>query len=190
MKILVVDNYDSFVYNLVHYIEQLGNYTVVVKRNDAIALSEVEAYDKILLSPGPGIPSEAGLMPQIIQQYATRKNILGVCLGHQALAEGLGCELENRKEVLHGIASDMFIKKNDPLYINLPKQFKVGRYHSWQVKKENLHPDWEIITEDEAGCILGIKHKKHPLFGVQYHPESILTENGLKIIQNWLELTD
>ena len=187
MKILVIDNYDSFVYNLVHYIEQLGDYDVTVKRNDELTLAEVDSYDKILLSPGPGIPSEAGLMLEIINQYRTTKPMLGVCLGHQAIAEVMGCELENMDEVLHGVATNLKVIAEDQLYKGLPTSFKVGRYHSWQIKKESMMPELTITAEDDNGSILSYKHLKYPVWGVQYHPESVLTEHGLEIIKNWLE---
>jgi len=186
MKILVVDNYDSFVYNLVHYIEQLGDYDVTVKRNDEITLAEVDDYDKILLSPGPGIPSEAGLMLEIVNKYKSEKPILGVCLGHQAIAEVVGCELENMDDVLHGVATNINVIAEDVLYKGLPTTFKVGRYHSWQVKKDTIMPDLIITAEDDKGSILSFRHKKYDVWGVQYHPESVLTEHGLEIINNWL----
>lgn len=186
MKILVVDNYDSFVYNLVHYIEQLGDYEVTVKRNDEITLAEVDDYDKILLSPGPGIPSEAGLMLDIVNKYKSEKPILGVCLGHQAIAEVVGCELENMDDVLHGVATNINVIAEDVLYKGLPTTFKVGRYHSWQVKKDTIMPDLIITAEDDNGSILSFRHKKYDVWGVQYHPESVLTEHGLEIINNWL----
>jgi len=188
MKILVVDNYDSFVYNLVHYIDQLGDYEITVLRNDEINLEEVAKYDRILLSPGPGIPEEAGVMMDLIKKYVHQKPIFGVCLGHQAIAEAMGGVLENRKDVLHGIAHDLIVTDpNDALYKNLPQRFKIGRYHSWQVKKESIEEKFTITGLDDEGDVLSFKLKNYPVYGVQYHPESVLTENGLQIIQNWLQ---
>jgi anthranilate synthase component 2 len=188
MKILVIDNYDSFVYNLVHYIEQIGEeYHVEVVRNDEVDLGAVGSYDRILLSPGPGIPEEAGKMPELIQKFAGKLPILGVCLGHQAIAEYLGGKLENMKDVLHGISTPMKVTKADAIYEELPSDFNVGRYHSWHVSKEGLPKEIVVTAEDEQGSILSFKHESMNLRGVQYHPESVLTEHGLKIIENWLK---
>ena len=188
MKILVIDNYDSFVYNLVHYIEQIGEeYQVEVVRNDEVDIDKVGEYDKLLLSPGPGIPEEAGKMPAVIAQYAGKLPILGVCLGHQAIAEYLGAKLENMKDVLHGISTPMKVVAKDVLYEDIPDTFNVGRYHSWHVSKSDLPKEIEVTAEDEKGSILSFKHAEFNLRGVQYHPESVLTEHGLKIIENWLK---
>lgn len=187
MKILVVDNYDSFVYNLVHYIQQLGFDDVVVARNNKISLEEVEQYDKILLSPGPGIPEEAGIMLDLIKQYGSTKSIMGVCLGHQAIAEAYGSELENMSEVLHGVGNKMKIVASDVIYEGLPREFEVGRYHSWQVKKDSLGETFKLTAVDEKGNVMSIRHKEHDVVGVQFHPESVLTQHGLKIIENWLK---
>jgi anthranilate synthase component 2 len=186
MKILVLDNYDSFVYNLVHYIKQLGFEDVDVFRNDKISLEEVAKYDKILLSPGPGIPKEAGIMLDLISRYATSKSIMGVCLGHQAIAESFGGELENMTEVLHGVANTMKVVAEDLIYTGLPNSFEVGRYHSWQVTKDSLGDVFKLTAIDEYDNVMSIRHKTYDVVGVQYHPESILTENGLEIIKNWL----
>tara|TARA_B100000674_G_C37771242_1_gene882618 strand:+ start:374 stop:940 length:567 start_codon:yes stop_codon:yes gene_type:complete len=186
MKILVLDNYDSFVYNLVHYIKQLGYTDVDVYRNDKIALSDVEKYDKILLSPGPGIPNESGIMIDLIKKYADSKSIMGVCLGHQAIAEAFGSELENMDEVLHGVGNKMEVVAEDSIYNELPTSFEVGRYHSWQVKKDTLGDVFKITGVDENGNVMSIRHNSLDIVGVQYHPESVLTEHGLKIVENWL----
>ena len=186
MKILVLDNYDSFVYNLVHYIKQLGFTDVDVYRNDKIALSDVEKYDKILLSPGPGIPNESGIMIDLIKKYADSKSIMGVCLGHQAIAEAFGSELENMDEVLHGVGNKMEVVAEDSIYNELPTSFEVGRYHSWQVKKDTLGDAFKITGVDENGNVMSIRHNSLDIVGVQYHPESVLTEHGLKIVENWL----
>lgn len=187
MKILVLDNYDSFVYNLVHYINQLGYNDVDVFRNDKISLDDVDKYDKILLSPGPGIPEEAGIMVDLIKMYAQSKSILGVCLGHQAIAEAFGSELENMDEVLHGVGNTINVLEKDTLYKGIPNEFEVGRYHSWQVKKDTLGEVFKITSVDENKNIMSLRHKKYDVVGVQYHPESILTEHGLQIIKNWLK---
>lgn len=186
MKILVLDNYDSFVYNLVHYIKQLGFDDVDVFRNDKISLEEVAKYDKILLSPGPGVPDEAGIMLDLIKQYAPSKSILGVCLGHQAIAETFGCTLENMDEVLHGVGNTMKVVADDVIYDGLPESFEVGRYHSWQVKKDSLGDVFKLTATDESGNVMSIRHNKFDVAGVQYHPESVLTQHGLKIVENWL----
>ena len=186
MKILVLDNYDSFVYNLVHYINQLGFADVDVFRNDKISLEDVAKYDKILLSPGPGIPEEAGIMLDLIKQYASTKSILGVCLGHQAIAESFSSELENMSEVLHGVGSTMKVVADDVIYTSLPTSFEVGRYHSWQVKKDSLSNVFKVTAVDGNDNVMSIRHKEYDVVGVQYHPESILTENGLEIMKNWL----
>jgi anthranilate synthase component 2 len=187
MKILVLDNYDSFVYNLVHYINQLGFEDVDVFRNDKISIEEIAKYDKILLSPGPGIPEEAGIMIDLIKKYADSKSILGVCLGHQAIAEAFGAELENMEEVLHGVSNKMKVIEKDIIYSEVPDMFEVGRYHSWQVKKGSLGDLFKITAVDESGNVMSIRHNSLDVVGVQYHPESVLTENGLKIVENWLK---
>ncbi len=183
-KILVIDNYDSFVYNLVHYLEDL-NCQVTVKRNDELYLEEAEEYDKILLSPGPGIPDEAGLLKEIIKTYGHSKPMLGVCLGQQAIAEVFGGKLINLNKVYHGVATSIeVIEEDSVLFKDLPKKLDVGRYHSWVV--EQL-PDALIPTSyDENGQIMSIKHRDLPVFAVQFHPESVLTPLGKKILENWV----
>jgi anthranilate synthase component 2 len=186
-KIIVIDNYDSFTYNLVHYIEKITGKRADVFRNDEISIEEVSKYDKILLSPGPGIPVEAGIILDLIKTLGPTKSILGVCLGHQAIGEAFGGTLTNLDKVYHGIASEIqVLTPNDPLYKGLPDKFNVGRYHSWVVAKENLPDCFTITSIDEHGLIMGISHKQYNVRGVQYHPESVLTENGLKIIENWI----
>ncbi len=186
MKILVLDNYDSFVYNLVHYLREMGHEPVVY-RNDKITLEEVEAYDKILLSPGPGVPSEAGVMLELIRKYAPTKSILGVCLGHQAIGEAFGGTLENMSDVLHGIATPAFVKKNDErLFHGLPAEFKTARYHSWTVVPETLPESLDVTAVDENGRIMALAHKTYDVRGVQFHPESVLTEHGKQMLRNWL----
>ena len=185
MKILVVDNYDSFVYNLVHILKALKVETVDVIKNDKIDIHDVSGYDKILLSPGPGVPKDAGLMPAIIQQYATSKSILGVCLGHQAIGECFGGTLINLKEPLHGIASDIRILKKDYLFDNIPTHFKIGHYHSWVVSHQ-LPKEIEVLAKDDKDNIMALKHIEYDVRGVQFHPESILTEHGKTIIENWI----
>lgn len=186
MKILVIDNYDSFTYNLVHYLEKVTDATIEVHRNDKISLNEIERFDKILLSPGPGIPSEAGILLDVIKKYAPTKSILGVCLGQQAIAEAFGGSISNLKDVFHGVATPVNILVEDVLFKNVPKKLHVGRYHSWAVNRQDLPPELEITVEDETGSIMGLRHKTYDLRGVQFHPESVLTEHGLQMIENWV----
>lgn len=185
MKILVLDNYDSFVYNLVHILQELKVDKIDVIKNDRIEINEVAGYDKILLSPGPGVPKDAGLMPAIIEQYASSKSILGVCLGHQAIGECFGGSLINLKEPLHGIASDITILQQDYLFAKLPVHFKIGHYHSWVVSHQ-LPKEIEILAKDNKDNIMALKHVHFDVRGVQFHPESILTEHGKTIIENWI----
>lgn len=187
-KILVFDNYDSFTYNLVHAVKELGYEDLTVVRNDAIALEDVEKYDKILLSPGPGIPNESGLLLPLIDRYAPFKSILGVCLGQQAIAESFGAKLMNLKEVKHGIATPVRQLVENPLFKGLPEEFEVGRYHSWVVDKEGLPDCLEILAEDYAGEIMALRHKTLDVYGVQFHPESVLTPQGMQILSNWLTM--
>lgn len=187
MRILLLDNYDSFTYNLAYLIRKLGyGEELDILRNDAFPLEEVKAYDKILLSPGPGIPAEAGLMPQVIQRYASSKSILGICLGHQAIGEAFGGKLHNLAEVQHGVAATLTAVP-DVLFEGLPTQFEVGRYHSWVIEESTLPEELEIIARTADQQIMAIRHKNFDLRGVQFHPESILTEHGAKLIQNWLQ---
>jgi len=185
-KILVIDNYDSFVYNLVHYLEEL-DCEVTVKRNDQLDLEDVADYDKILLSPGPGIPDEAGLLKQIIMEYGATKSILGVCLGMQAIGEVYGGSLLNLKEVYHGVATSIEVFVEDEyLYSGLEKELEVGRYHSWVVAKE-LPPQLQATSYDIKGEVMSLRHKEYDVRGVQFHPESVLTPDGKKMIKNWVE---
>ncbi len=187
-KIIVIDNYDSFTYNLVHYIENITGKRVDVFRNDEISMDDVGKYDKILLSPGPGLPIEAGIILDIIKKYGSSRSILGVCLGHQAIGQAFGGNLINLDKVYHGIATEIeVLTPNDSLYKGIPAKFNVGRYHSWVVAKENLPDCFTITSIDEKGLIMGISHKKFDVRGVQYHPESVLTEHGLAIVKNWLD---
>ena len=187
MKILVFDNYDSFTYNLVQYLERVSNATVDVFRNDRISLAEVGKYDKILLSPGPGLPSEAGILRDVIREYSASKSILGVCLGQQAIGEVFAGQLVNLDKVYHGVATEMEIVKDDILFKGLPKKFKAGRYHSWVVDEKKFSEELEITVKDENGYVMGLRHKKLDVRGVQFHPESILTEHGLQMMKNWIE---
>ena len=195
-QIAVIDNYDSFVYNLVHYLRELTSELstnkeqqaqITVFRNDQVTLEELEKFDKILLSPGGGIPSEAGKLLEIIRHFAPTKDMLGVCLGHQALGEAFGAKLENLSKVYHGVATPIKFLTEDSLFAGLPAKINVGRYHSWVIQKDSLPADFEITAVDEQGEIMAISHKKYKLKGIQFHPESILTPEGKAIIKNWLE---
>jgi len=186
MKVLVIDNYDSFTYNLVHYLQDLGC-EVTVKRNDQLTLEDVKPFDKILLSPGPGIPDEAGLLKPIIKAYAATKSILGVCLGQQAIGEVFGGSLTNLDEVFHGVATKVHITVDDePLFNGLDKTIEVGRYHSWVVDA-NLPNVLEATSFDDNGQVMSLRHKTFEVKGVQYHPESVLTPHGKQILKNWIE---
>lgn len=189
MKILVVDNYDSFTYNLV-YLLRRHKYVKALEviRNDKIGLDEVDKFDKIILSPGPGIPSEAGLMPSIIKEYCHCKSILGVCLGHQAIGEAFGGSLENMDVVLHGIQNEININTSDYLFQGMDVRISVGRYHSWRIQKSSLtERPLEIIATDLSGEIMAVRHQNYDVRGVQFHPESIMTPEGNMIINNWIE---
>ena len=188
MKILLLDNYDSFTYNLLHIVKELGAEDVEVIRNDQIDLAEVKRFDKIILSPGPGIPSEAGLLLPIIKVYAATKPILGVCLGHQAIGEAFGGTLENLKDVYHGIQSSIRLMGDKPLFEGLGKQILVGRYHSWVVSNNNFPTCLEITAESEEGQIMALRHREYNVHGIQFHPESVLTPQGKTIISNFLKL--
>ncbi len=183
-RVLVIDNYDSFTYNLVHYLEELGA-EVVVKRNDQLELSEIAPFEKIVLSPGPGIPDEAGLLKEIIATYAKEKSIFGVCLGQQAIAEVFGGKLINLAEVYHGIATEVDITETDPIFEGMPKAIPVGRYHSWVVDPE-LPDCLEGTSYDSQGQLMSLRHREYDVKGVQFHPESILTPHGKQILENWL----
>lgn len=185
MKILVIDNYDSFVYNLVCMIKNLVDAKVDVIKNDKIDFNTIDSYSKILLSPGPGIPINAGKMMQVLENKSKNTSILGVCLGHQAIAEYSGGSLFNLPQPLHGVASNISILQEDYLFENIPKQFKIGHYHSWTVL-ESETSEFEVLARDENNNIMAIKHNKYDVRGLQFHPESVLTEYGSTIIKNWL----
>ena len=187
MKIVIIDNYDSFTYNLAHLVKELGA-EVTVFRNDQFELSQLEFFSKILLSPGPGIPSEAGLLLDVIKTYAGKKPILGVCLGHQAIGEVFGAKLENLSDVFHGVATEGTQFGNDEIFSGLPNRITMGRYHSWVVSKDGLPECLEVTAESDEGQIMALKHKTLNIRGIQFHPESVLTPDGKKIIQNWLFL--
>lgn len=189
MRVLVFDNYDSFTYNLVHMVEHILQSPVEVYRNDAIALDEVAAYDKIILSPGPGIPEEAGLLLPLIERYAATKSILGVCLGHQAIGQAFGGKLTNLSTVFHGIATSakLINRQLKDLYEGLDDTIEIGRYHSWVVDQQGFPESLEITAVDDQNYIMGLRHKQYDVQGVQFHPESVLTPQGKTIIQNWLK---
>lgn len=191
MKILIFDNYDSFTYNLVHVVEKIIHGKVDVYRNDKIELEKIKEYDKIILSPGPGLPNESGILLSVIKEYASSKSILGVCLGHQAIGEVFGGSLINLSTVYHGVATPISVEKKrtsakNDVFTNLPEKIKVGRYHSWIVSKENFPTDLEITAEDDKGYIMALRHKSLDVQGVQFHPESVLTPLGEKMMRNWL----
>lgn len=187
MKIIVIDNYDSFTYNLVQYIQDLLGHKVEVKRNDQISLEAIDAYDAIILSPGPGLPADAGIMPAILQQYGATKKILGVCLGHQAIGEAFGAKLTNLQHVYHGIQTPIrLLDPEDVFFADVPPVFPAGRYHSWIVKRETL-PDSLVITAlDDQGEIMAMRHRDYDIFGVQFHPESVMTPDGKQMLANFL----
>ncbi|HTC00618.1 MAG TPA: aminodeoxychorismate/anthranilate synthase component II [Ferruginibacter sp.] len=188
MKILVFDNYDSFTYNLVHLVEKIMHQKVDVFRNDQIALEDVKKYDKIILSPGPGVPSEAGLLLPLIKEYAPTKSILGVCLGHQAIGEAFGGKLTNLKSVYHGVATPIkIINQQSQVLHGLGDEVEVGRYHSWIIANEGFPAELEITATDENGYVMALQHKKYDVQGVQFHPESVLTPNGEQMLRNWLK---
>ncbi len=186
MKLLIFDNYDSFTYNIVHAVRELG-IEPDVRRNDCITLPEVAAYDKIIISPGPGIPSEAGILPELLKRYAPEKPILGVCLGEQAIGECFGAKLENLSRVYHGIRSEISIIKPDYIFEGLPDRIEVGRYHSWVVSREDLPDCLEVTAVSDDGNIMALRHTAYDVRGVQFHPESILTPDGMTIISNWIK---
>ena len=192
MKILVFDNYDSFTYNLVHLVEKITHTKVDVFRNDELPMEKAKEYDKIILSPGPGIPSEAGMLLPLIKEYAATKSILGVCLGHQAIGEAFGGTLTNLSTVYHGVATPVVVRSEksgvrSPLFEGLPDTIEVGRYHSWVVDENKFPEDLEITARDANGFIMGLQHLKFDVQGVQFHPESVLTPVGEKILSNWLK---
>ena len=183
-KIFLIDNYDSFTYNLVHYLEDL-NCKVIVKRNDRFKINEIESYDNVLLSPGPGIPDESGQLKEVIKLFAPSKKILGICLGQQAIGEVFGAKLINLDKVYHGVSTPINIVKDDILFDGLPKKFSVGRYHSWVVETP-LTKDLVATSFDQNGHLMSMRHKKYDVCSVQFHPESILTQNGKQIIKDWI----
>ncbi len=186
-KILVLDNYDSFVYNLVQYVEEIVGHDVDVFRNNEISLEAVAAYDLIILSPGPGVPSEAGIMPELIKRYAPTKRIFGVCLGQQAIGEAFGGSLINLSKVYHGVETSVQVIDNQEIIFNgLSPKIQVGRYHSWAVEREGLPDSLVVTAEDENGQIMALRHKTYDVRGVQFHPESIMTPDGKKMLRNWL----
>jgi anthranilate synthase component 2 len=187
MKILMIDNYDSFTYNLVHMLETFDGVSVVVKRNDQLTLDDVVPFEKIVLSPGPGIPSEAGLMPEIVKAFAETKSILGVCLGHQCIGESFGGRLLNIEAPIHGKATPIeVLDPTEPLFRGVPQRFSVGRYHSWVVRNEGLPDEIKVTAVDDAGSIMALRHTRLDICGVQFHPESILTEHGRTMLDNWI----
>ncbi len=185
MKIIIIDNYDSFTYNLSHLVKQLGAEVDVV-RNDQFELPQLNQYDKIILSPGPGIPSEAGLLIDVIKTYAGKKPMLGVCLGHQAIGDVFGAKLVNLSQVYHGVATDCEHFGNDYIFDGLPSHFEVGRYHSWVVSRDRFPDCLEITALSPDGEIMGLKHRQYDIHGIQFHPESVLTPMGKRIMENWL----
>ena len=188
-RILILDNYDSFTYNLVHYVNDITDLELDVFRNDEISIEDVNKYSIIILSPGPGLPKDAGILNDVIKEYFATKKILGVCLGMQAIGEVFGGDLKNLSKVFHGVATELeVVKTDDLLFDNLPNKFKVGRYHSWIVDEDNLSKDIIVTSRDENKQIMSIKHKDYNVYGVQFHPESILTEFGKEIIKNFLEI--
>ncbi len=189
MKTIVIDNYDSFTYNLVHILRELGlNDHLKIVRNDQFELDEIEEYQNILLSPGPGLPKNAGLMPKLITRFAPSKNILGVCLGHQGIGEAFGSQLLNLPQVYHGMVTPIEVKKEDRIFEGLPSSFNVCRYHSWVIDKTSISDQLEVTSVAENGNIMSIRHKEYNVRGVQFHPESIMTEHGKKLMQNWLAI--
>ena len=193
MKIVIIDNYDSFTYNLSHLVKELAA-EVTVYRNDQFELPQLMSFDKIILSPGPGIPCEAGLLLDVIREYAGKKPILGVCLGHQAIGEAFGGQLENLSEVFHGVATPCHIlggetaKRTEPLFAGLPETITIGRYHSWVVSKEGFPACLEITAESDEGQIMALRHREYEIHGIQFHPESVLTPEGKTIIKNFIDL--
>jgi len=187
-RILVFDNYDSFTYNLVHLVEKIRGQKVDVYRNDRIPLPAIKAYDKIVLSPGPGIPEEAGLLLPLIREYASSKSILGVCLGHQAIGQAFGGRLVNLSTVYHGVATPVHILKTGGLFEGLPATLEAGRYHSWVVGEDDFPEVLEVTARDDNGYIMGLRHKSLDVQGVQFHPESVLTPDGEQLLKNWLKI--
>lgn len=192
-RLLVLDNYDSFTYNLVHLAKEILGETVDVYRNDAITLEDVSAYDRILLSPGPGIPEEAGILLPLIRTFASTKSLFGVCLGHQAIGEAFGGRLTNLDKVYHGVATEIelcpdlgFSINHNDWFMGFQHKLEVGRYHSWIVSRQNFPSELESTAFDEQGMVMALRHRSYDVQGVQFHPESVLTPNGKKMLENWL----
>lgn len=193
MKIAVIDNYDSFTYNLVHLARQIlsetgGESTLEVFRNDRFRLEDLAGYDKLLLSPGPGIPEEAGLLVPVIERYAPCKSILGVCLGHQAIGQMFGARLQCLSQVFHGVATETTVTAPDPIFEGLPQRFTTGRYHSWVVERGSVPDCLEVTAESAEGLVMALRHRSYDVHGIQFHPESVLTPQGSTIMRNWLKL--
>ena len=186
MNITIIDNYDSFTYNLAHLVKSLGA-EVNVLRNDQFEMQQLQNADKLILSPGPGIPEEAGLMPDVIRTYADKKPMLGVCLGHQAIGEVFGAKLQNLSDVFHGVQTPVSIDNSDYLFAGLPTEIEVGRYHSWVVDTQGLPAELQVIASSHEGQIMALRHNTYDIRGIQFHPESVLTPEGRKIIDNWLK---
>ena len=186
MNITIIDNYDSFTYNLAHLVKSLGA-EVNVLRNDQFEMQQLKNADKLILSPGPGIPEEAGLMPDVIRTYADKKPMLGVCLGHQAIGEVFGAKLQNLSDVFHGVQTPVSIDNSDYLFGGLPTEIEVGRYHSWVVDTQGLPAELQVIASSREGQIMALRHNTYDIRGIQFHPESVLTPEGRKIIDNWLK---
>lgn len=190
MRLLILDNYDSFTYNLVHLVEKVSDVNIDVFQNDKMTLANVDKYDKILLSPGPGLPSGAGIMPMLLKRYHSSKSILGVCLGMQAIGEEFGCSLKNLNTVYHGLAKPVRLINDDAIFSNCPKEFKAGRYHSWAIDDTKMPAEMMITAVDDTNLVMAIRHKNFDVRGVQFHPESILSEYGETILKNWLSLNN
>ncbi|WP_317899287.1 anthranilate synthase component II [Aurantibacillus circumpalustris] len=188
MKLLVLDNYDSFTYNLVHLIEKVSDISFDVIKNDGISVQDIDQYTKIMLSPGPGLPSQAGIMSALLERYHKTKSIFGVCLGFQAIGETFGCSLKNLETVVHGMATEITLTNDDPIFKNCPPKFKTGRYHSWVIDEHKINSELIVTAVDQKNVIMAAKHSQYDVRGVQFHPESILSEYGETIIKNWLEL--
>ena len=185
MRTIIIDNYDSFTYNLQHYLEAVLDESVTVKRNDEVTLEEIASFDNLVLSPGPGLPHDAGITMSVLEHFSATKRILGVCLGHQAMGLAFGGTLENLTTVHHGVASELYIACEDYLFIDFPESSPVGRYHSWVVSNEQFPDCLEILATDESGEIMAMRHRTLDLRGVQFHPESIMTTHGKLLIRNW-----
>lgn len=190
MKILVLDNYDSFTYNLVQYLKELKVATIEVFRNDAIALEAVANYDAIVLSPGPGLPADAGIMPAIIRKYGHQIPVLGICLGHQAIAEAYGAQLHNIDKVYHGVATPIQVLSQRGIFKGQAKTLTVGRYHSWIVQQQGLPECLQVTAVDAEDVIMAFRHKDYPVYGLQFHPESVLTPKGKQLLHNFISLVD